>query len=51
MARKSWSNLFLLVAAVNLALAIAPANRFRLLAALATPMMATCAIYLRRRMI
>lgn len=51
MARKSWSNLFLLMGAVNLALALTPRNPVRLVDWIAIPCFLTLAIWVRRRMI
>ena len=51
MARKTWSNLFLLLAAVNLAVGFGPGSRIRLFAWLALPLFLFLGTYLRRRMI
>lgn len=51
MARKSWSNLFLLLAALDLAVAVAPGHPVRLIGLLALPVFVASSAYFRRRMI
>ena len=51
MARKSWSNLFLSMAAVDLVLAVVPSNPLRPAGWIALPMLIVFGTYLRRRMI
>jgi hypothetical protein len=51
MARKSWSNLFLLMGAINLVLGLTPRNPVRLVDWIAIPCFLTLAIWVRRRMI
>ncbi len=51
MAWKSWSNFFLLIAAMNLALAVVPDNQWRTLDLLAIPLCLTGGVLARRTMI
>jgi hypothetical protein len=50
MSRKSWSNLFLFLAAVNLMLGVLPGNPFRMLAWIALAGFLTLGTLSRRRM-
>jgi len=51
MARKTWSNLFLLLAAINLGLALFPANPVRVVDWIALPFCLTLSAIARRRMV
>ncbi len=51
MARKSWSNFFLLVAAMNIALAVVPDNHWRSVDLLAIPLCLTGGVLARRTML
>ena len=51
MARKSWSNLLLLMAAIDLSFAVASHHPFRLAGLIVLPMLIVLATYLRQRMI
>jgi hypothetical protein len=51
MSRKNWSNLFLLLGSVNLALGIMPSNPFKLVDWIALPCCLTLGAIARRRMI
>ena len=51
MTRKNWSNLFVLLAALNLILAVLPANPVKALDWLALPFCLFMSIRARRRMI
>lgn len=51
MSRKSWSNLFLFLAAVSLMLGVLPSNPFPLLAWIALPVWLALGTVSRRRMV
>jgi hypothetical protein len=51
MSRKSWSNLFLLLAAINLAFALIPSNPERIIHLAAIPACVAIGTIARRRMI
>jgi len=51
MARRTWSDLFLLLAAVNLALGLLPRNPFRVVDWLAIPAFLSLGALTRRRML
>lgn len=51
MSRKNWSNLFILLAAINLACGLIPGNPTRLIDWIALPCCLTLGIVARRRMV
>jgi hypothetical protein len=51
MARKTWSNLFLFLAAINLGLALVPNNPVRIIDWIAFPCCVTFGALARRRMV
>lgn len=51
MARKSWSNFFLFMAALNLALAMTPRNPIRMIDWVVIPCCLTLGVWVRKRMI